>query len=319
MRLIVVALTTLLLADAPADAAPTRNCGPKSAPTVAQSSTVRVYGEKQDFAACWRRSRVKPVEFYLGTLGPLLLRGRYVAYVSTSCESGCGFRVEIVDVKRGESVESTDVLQGSVRTLVATRGGAAAFLVDDEGTRYIQKLDSLGPEEIDRGPEVHSLTLHRGRLQWLRGTTPRDDHIAHTRRCGPVKNAHTEALTRNVRAYYTPRFSEEDPYHHYACLLGGGKPFFLEDEEAYPSTSTSSPVDFQVAGHHVFWLELGCYQGGCTATLHTADVAKRRQREGRIHPSGNVTFYPNRRGFAALFDPPSPGFPDAYIYAFDST
>src|SRR4051812_28452524 len=61
MRLIAIALATLLLAAAPADAAPTRNCGPKSAPTVAQSSAVRVYGEKQDFAACWRRSRVKPM------------------------------------------------------------------------------------------------------------------------------------------------------------------------------------------------------------------------------------------------------------------
>src|SRR3954453_14433889 len=197
MRWIAIVLATVLLTASPAGAAPRHNCGPRSAPTVAQSDTIRVYGKNQDFAACWRRSRVKPVELYYGALGPLRLRGRYVAYVSRSCEYGCGLRVDIVDVKRGESVESTDLLQGTVRTLVATRGGAAAFLVDNEGTRYIQKLDALGPEEMDRGPEVHSLTLHRGRLHWLHGTTPRDDHIAHTRRCGPVKNAHTEALTRN--------------------------------------------------------------------------------------------------------------------------
>src|SRR3954449_4224534 len=319
MRWIAIVLATLLLAAAPADAARTRSCGPKSAPTVAQSSTIRVYGKEQDFAACWRRSRVKPVDLYYGALGPLRLRGRYVAYVSRSCADGCGLRLEIVDVKRGESVESTDVLPGTVRTLVATRGGAAAFLVDDKGTRYIQKLDSLGPEEIDRGPEVHSLTLHRGRLHWLHGTAQRDDHIAHARRCGPIKDTHTVALSRNVRAYYTPRFTEADRYSYYACLLGGGKPFFLEYEEAYPSTATSSPVAFQVAGHHAFWLELGCYQGGCTATLHIADIAKRRQREGQLHSRGTTTYYPNRRGFAGLFDPPSPGFPDAYIYAFDST
>jgi hypothetical protein len=201
---------------------------------------------------------------------------------------------------------------------VATRGGAAAFLFDKAGTSYIQKLDSLGPEQIDRGPNVHSLTLRRGRLHWLHGTARRDDHIAHTRRCGPTGDTHTEALSRTLRVYYTPRFSEEDPYHHYACLLGGGKPFFLEDEGAYPSTSTSNPVDFQLAGHYVFWLELGCLQGGCTATLHTADVRKRRQREGQLHSRGSTTFYPNRRGFAALFDPPSPGFPDAALYGFDS-
>jgi hypothetical protein len=225
--------------------------------------------------------------------------------------------VEIIDVKRGESVESTDPLQGTVRTLVATRGGAAAFLVDYEGARYIQKIDSLGPEEIDRGPEVHSLTLHGGRLQWLHATTRRDDHIAHTRRCGSIKDTHTVALSRKVRAYYTPRFSEEDPYSYYACLLGGGKPFFLGDEESYPSTATSNLVDFKVAGTFVFWLDLACYQGGCTTTLHTADVARRRQREGRLH-GGNVTVHPNRRGFAALFDPPSPGFADAYLYGSDS-
>src|SRR3954454_18978889 len=311
MRWIAIALATLLLAAAPADAARTRSCGPKSAPTVAQSSTIRVYGKEQDFAACWRRSRVKPVDLYYGALGPLRLRGRYVAYVSRSCADGCGLRLEIVDVKRGESVESTDVLPGTVRTLVATRGGAAAFLVDDKGTRYIQKIDSLGPEEIDRGPEVHSLTLHGGRLQWLHATTRRDDHIAHTRPCGSINDTHTVALSRTVRAYYTPRFSEEDPYSHYACLLGGGRPFFLGDEESYPSTATSYLVDFQVAGNFVFWLDMGCYQGGCTTTLHTADVAKRRQREGQLHSRGATTFYPNRRGFAALFEAPSHDFPDA--------
>lgn len=318
MRWIVAALAVGLLMAAPAHATRPRNCGPSSAPTVAESSTIRVYGAKQDFSACWRRSRVKPVELYHGALRALRLRGRFLAYVSRSCYDTCGFVVDIIDVKRGVSVESTDPLQGRVRTLVATRGGAAAFLVHDAATNYIQKLDSLGPEEIDRGPGVHSLTLHRGRLHWLNGTARRDDHIAHSRRCGPTTDTHTEALNRNVRAYYTPRFTEYGTYHHSACLLGGGKPFFLEDEDAYPSTSTSYPDGFKAVGHYVFWLQMHCIQEGCTATLHTADVAKRRQREGQLHSRGQTTFYPNRRGYAALFDPPSPGFPDAYLYAFDS-
>src|SRR3954452_5532499 len=102
MRWIAIVLATLLLAAAPADAARTRSWGPKSAPTVAQSSTIRAYGKEQDFAACWRLSPVKPVDLYHGALGPLPPRGRYWSDLSTWGAHEGALRLEIVDVKRGE-------------------------------------------------------------------------------------------------------------------------------------------------------------------------------------------------------------------------
>jgi hypothetical protein len=316
MRWIAIALAGLAFAVPSAEAAPRGGCGPKSAHTVRQSATIRVFKTKDEYDVCWRPSHGEPTNLQAGSISRLRLRGRYLAYVATFCAVRCQFTVEIIDVKRGRDVVLTDSADGSVRTLVATRGGAAAFLAEQGGERYVEKLDSLGPEEIDRGPEVRSLTLRGGRLHWLHGTNKRDDHIAHTRSCGPVANTYTLALSRNARVYYTPRDSEY-AYRHYACLLGGGKPFFLESEDAYPSTKSAYPDAFQLVGHQVFWLEFECYMGGCTTELRTADLATRKRRAADAH-SGEPVVYPNKRGFAATLYPPPAGLTAYQLYGFDS-
>src|SRR4051812_2892386 len=214
-RLLIVFAAAALLA--PAQAAAARpDCGPSSGRTIERSAAVRVYytepGPRKHYFACWRRTHGKPVRLVEGGVerpefvNRFLLRGRYLTFVYTTCSTvtGCdSFVVETVDVKSRFVVASTDYLGGSVRTLFATRGGAAAFLATDRGQQYVQRLDSLGVEEIDFGPEVHSLTLHGGRLHWLHGTEPRDEHIAHVLRCGPEKGAYTQELSKRIRVYVT--------------------------------------------------------------------------------------------------------------------
>src|SRR4051794_15578324 len=299
MRGTLIALAALCFAMPSASAAATRTCGPRSAHTVKHSATIRVFTQKQAYFACWRRSRRTPEQlgaaaFGSGaSIGGLRLRGRYLGYWYFSCRvTPCKFVVELLDIERGEVVALTESLEGRVLTLVATRGGAAAFLADDGGTRFVQKLDSLGVEEIDRGPGVRSLTLHGTRLHWLSGTNARDEHVAHVRRCGPIKNALTVALSRNVRVYAIDPH-EEDTFQSYACLLGGGKPLFL-GADSPPSTAATFHDDFHLAGNHVVWLEEDCNMDACLTRPHSADLVHRTKRAGEFQ-QGIPTIFPNRR------------------------
>jgi hypothetical protein len=335
MRRIVLALAVgvaLCCAPPQAAAAPKRGCGPKVGLTVWQSATIRVFftekGAARSYYACWRRGHGKTALLGSGAVGPagaigrFRLRGRYLAYVHTTCGgSSCHFVVDVLDVKRRTSLVSTDSVSGEVRTLLATRGGAAAFLAvtPDRRERFVQKLDRLGVEEIARGPGVRALTLHGGRLHWWNGMLERDDHIAHVRTCGPLRRAQTIGLNRHLRVY-SKGPDEEGRYRStYACLLGGGRPLFLGADDP-PSTGYSYHDDFQLAGHHVFWVEYGCYATlGCDTTVHVADVVKRRRkRSGRLG-SEPLQIYPNNRGFAAELYSPTDGFPDYRLYGFDST
>jgi hypothetical protein len=320
VRWCVAALAVLAVAAAPAGAARKPGCGPGAARTVKQSSTIRVFVQKRAYFACWRRSHGTPVDLADGAIGPIRLRGRFLTFATPSaCAHGCEFDVTILDVERRAAVVYAYELPGILRTLVATRGGAAAFLADNGSEQYVEKLDSLGPEEIDRGPDVRALTLHRGRLHWIHGNVARDDHIAHVRRCGRVDDTQTLALSRNARVYSTPQSTDYGTYRYYGCLLGGGKPLFLSSEDAVPSTARAYPDLFQLAGHHVFWFEYSCYLGGCTTELRTADLVERAKRSGDLHSrQGDPSLYPNRRGFAGLLYPPTDGFPDYQLYGFDS-
>jgi hypothetical protein len=324
MRWIVPGLVAVLLCAAPsAEAVPKRDCGPKSAHTVSQSATIRVFSANKRYYACWRRAAGKPVLLAEGkveppdSIGRFLLRGRFLTYTYTSCSpTGCHFSVEVLNVERRAAVISTGALLGSLRALVATRGGAAAFLAADGQDRYVQKLDSLGVEEIDRGEGVHSLTLHGGRLHWLNGTMQRDDHIAHVRRCGPIKGAQTEALTRNVRVYSTDPF-QDDEYMTFACLLGGGKPLFLSADDP-PSTGFTYNFDFQPIGKRVLWLEYQCYAGqGCATRIHRADLTTRKKLAGDWSWDER-SVYPNARGFAAELLRSEESPPNYTLYAFGS-
>jgi hypothetical protein len=324
--LIAVAAAATLFLPAPASAR-ARDCGPASARTVEQSAAVRVYfaqqGSTKHYYACWRRTGGKPVALVYGGVTPptsvsrVLIRGRYLAFVYTDCQPDCEYlEVSLVDVKRRERVAFAGELYGSVRTLVATRGGAAAFLASDNGVQYIQRLDSLGVEEIDRGPDVHSLTLHRGRLHWLHGAQARDDHVAHVRRCGPARHAVTVALSKRLRVYYTER---GDYRRSYACLLGGGRPLFLAEEDTYPGTAYSYNDDFELRGDHVVWLESLCYAvDGCQARIHGADVRRRSTRSGsNYHEFPRV--WVNEKGFAAELVGGGGDPANYYILGFDST
>jgi hypothetical protein len=330
MFLALVAAAMLLPATA---SARSRDCGPATARTIKPSTAVRVYytqhGGAKDYWACWRRTHGKPVNLTYGGVDPpefvnrFRLRGRYLTFVYTSCSRGAGcdsFVVQTFDVKRRRAVAATDYLDGRVVTLLATRGGAAAFLATTNGQQYVQKLDSLGVEEIDHGPDVRSLTLHGTRLHWLNGTHARDDHIAHVRRCGPTRGAVTEALSKRLRVYYTDRYHDDD-LQHYACRLGGGKPLRL-GEDTPGGSAFSYLEDFQLRGDYVVWVETGCYLvDDCRSQIHSADVRLRTIRDGdRYHETPLVIV--NDRGFAAeVFQSgSSPGAPPSYtILAFDST
>jgi hypothetical protein len=294
---------------------------------------VRVYYAERraikTYYACWRRTRGKPVNLTGGVERPefvnrFRLRGRYLTFANTLCsaETGCdSFAIQTFDVKRRREVVATDPLAGRVVTLLATRAGAAAFLATTKGQQYVQKLDSLGVEEIDRGPGVRSLTLRGTRLHWLHGTQARDDHIAHVRRCGPTRGAVTEVLSRRLRVYYS------DPYHddglqHYACRLGGGKPLAL-GEDIPGDSAYSNLEDFQLRGDYVVWLETRCslYEA-CQSQIHSADVRRRTIRDGEGYHDTPLVIV-NDRGFAAevfLSGGYEPGAAPSYtLLAFDST
>jgi hypothetical protein len=311
MARIMLALVTAatLLLPATASARP-HDCGPASARTILRSAAVRVYytqrGAKKDYFACWRRTHGKPVNLTDGGIerpefvSQFRLRGRYITFVYTSCAPGSGcdsFVVHTFDVKARRGVAATDYLEGRVVTLVATRGGAAAFLATNSGGRYIQRLDSLGVEQVDSGADLRSLTLHGSRLHWLHGTEPRDEHIAHVRRCGPVRHADTVALSTRIRVYSIYPYGDGEEARSYACLLGGGAPLFLGQDSPL-STLYSYHYDFHLRGHHVVWLEYECYMG-CVAKIHSADLQRRTKRAGKGYHDEPTAVLVNSRGFAA--------------------
>jgi hypothetical protein len=331
--LIALAVAAMLIPSLPAAAAArTHGCGPSSARTIERSAAVRVYfverrGTKT-YYACWRRTHGKPVNLAGGVYRPefvnqFRLRGRYLTFVYTLCstDTGCdSFAVQTVDVKRRRAVVGTDSQSGRVVTLLATRGGAAAFLATTGHEQYVQKLDSLGVEEIDRGADVRSLTLRGARLHWLHGTQARDDHIAHVRRCGPSRGAVTEALSKRLRVYYSDPYLD-DELQHYACLLGGGKPLPL-GEDIPGGSAYSNLEDFQLRGDHVVWLDTRCsLWEACQSQIHSADVRRRTILDGDGYHDTPLVIV-NDRGFAAevfLSGGYEPGAAPSYtLLAFDS-
>jgi hypothetical protein len=143
----VAALVVLVVAAVPADGAHKPDCGASRARTVKQSSAIRVFVQKRAYFACWRPRHGTPVDLADGAIGPIRLRGRFLTFATPSaCAHGCEFDVTILDVERRAAVVYAYELPGILRTLVATRGGAAAFLADNGSEQYVEKLESLGPE-----------------------------------------------------------------------------------------------------------------------------------------------------------------------------
>jgi hypothetical protein len=331
MGRVLIALAALTMFSPASASASARDCGPSSAHTIERSAAVRVYyenhaGRKQYFA-CWRRAHGKPVDLSGGGVerpefvNLFRLRGRYVTFVYVECSAvtGCdSFVVQTFDAKARRRVASTDYLDGRVVKLVATRGGAAAFLAaTDDGQKYIQKLDSLGVEEIDHGADVRSLTLHGGRLRWLHDGEARVDRIAHARRCGPVgRHVDTLALSKRVRVYETYADDTGEEARSYACLLGGGAPLFL-GQDSPVGTAYSYHYDFQLRGHHVVWLEYDCYTD-CHAKIHSADLQARTKRAGK-HFHEVPAVIANDRGFAAELLRSEDQATSYTLLAFDST
>jgi hypothetical protein len=329
MGRIAIALAAVMAVVAAPASAREAGCGPAAAHTIERSTAVRVYytqhGAAKDYWACWRRTHGKPVDLTDGGIrqpefvNRFRLRGRYLTFVYTSCSRGTGcdsFVVQTFDVKRHRAVAATDYLDGRVLTLVATRGGAAAFLATTNGQQYVQKLDSLGVEEIDHGPDVRSLSLHGGRLHWLHGARVRDAHIAHVRRCGPIEGADTIALSTRIRVYSTYQDDTGEEARSYACLLGGGAPLLLGQDSPI-STAYSYHYDFQLRGHHVVWLEYDCYMG-CLAKIHSADLQRRTKRAAKTFHEEPTAVLANSRGFAAELIR-SDGPTSYTLLAFDSS
>jgi hypothetical protein len=299
-----MAVAAVMFLPATASARPP-DCGPGAARTVQQSAAVRVFfvktGSTRHYYACWRRTGGKPLQLvYNGveaptSVGRFLIRGRFLAFVYTDCQPECAYlEVSLVDVKRRRFVVFAKEAYGSIRTLVATRGGAAAFLAADGDGQYVERLDSLGITELDRGAGVRSLSLRGSHLHWLHGSQDRDDHIVNVRRCGPGTGAITQALSRRIRVYTIDPDHDDEGFVSYACLLGGGKPLLLgNDKEPFGYLD-----DFQLRGDHVVWLENRCPTDECVARIHSADLRGRTTRAGeRFHTVPQV--FPNRRGFAA--------------------
>jgi hypothetical protein len=317
-----IAVAAVMFLPATASARPD-DCGPAAARTVRQSAAVRVFfvqkGRVKHYFSCWRRTGGKPFELvYNGVRRPdsvdrLLLRGRFLTVVSRSCQPECAYlEVSLVDVKRRRFVVFAKEAYGSIRTLVATRGGAAAFLAADGDGQYVERLDSLGITELDRGAGVRSLSLRGSHLHWLHGSQDRDEHIANVRRCGPGRGAITQALSRRVRVYSVDPDHDDEEFVTYACLLGGGKPLLLgKDEEPFGYLD-----DFQLRGDHVVWLENRC-ELECVVKIHSADLRGRTTRAGeRFHAVPLV--FSNRRGFAAELTQDDSDPPRYELLGFDS-
>src|SRR3954454_1164694 len=163
--LTVAALMAVLVAAGPASAAGRASCGPRDAFTVKSNRQLRVYdtvgpGAGVTYYVCARGRGGKAIQLSdapftsSSNMALLLLRGRYLVYVKTYCsDSGaCPDDVGWVDVRNGVQNRAREARAG-VDTVVATRAGAAAFLAtaDDGRERYIEKIDSLGVTELDRG------------------------------------------------------------------------------------------------------------------------------------------------------------------------
>jgi hypothetical protein len=301
-----VLMATALLAAPPADARTKRPCDARAGHTVKQSPSIRVYyvksGQHQrDYYACSRRPTGRPLGLGMEkpgrSVGRFEPRGHYLAYVVNTCPRGgpCGFSVFLVDLRTRYKVQ-TDPAPGRVLVLVASKRGAVAVLAAEPGTRTLQKLDSLGASEVDRGPDLRALTLRNGRIHWLHGDQRRSQAAAHARRCGPIKGASTVALGRNTRVYQA-EFSDLDDVV-YACLLGEHSKMRLGSEGASSGLVTYLG-EFRLAGDHVVWLDYSCYLGNpCNTALHSADVRAQTARQG-ANQSEPDALVANAYGFAA--------------------
>jgi hypothetical protein len=323
-------LLTLAAAAAPAGAAAKRDCGSRAAHTVKRNQYVRVFFTERPqhirrYYACMRGGAAKPVLLGYGDvqaperIGRLLLRRHYVTYVHRRCSSlgGCDFLVKLLNVRSRAEIVS-DYLFGSIDVIVATPGGAAAFLATtrDGSEHYIQKLDSLGVSEIDRGPNVRALTLRGSRLHWLNGVRERSEPAAHVQRCGPIKGAWTVALDRSARVYRVDPYGEYE-YESWGCLLPGGKPMLLGTDRP-GNTAHGGHGYFQIVNGYVGWLEYDCGPDFCLTQLHIADLRRRRVRSGQWHGGAPFIFL-NRRGFAAELILARDYAPGDKLFSLDST
>src|SRR3954464_16013697 len=155
-------------ADPTAAASSRRDCGPRSAHTIARDGQVRVYRKRHGgyYACSLRNGRHTNV----GSEN-LHLRGRYVSYVERSCQagSGCSFELLVVDVPATRYLVSSDWTASRVLKTAATSYGEAAALAEtqDKRERFLLKLDWMGTSEVDRGPDLRALTLRDRTLHWL--------------------------------------------------------------------------------------------------------------------------------------------------------
>lgn len=328
--LVATVLLTLMAVAAPAAAVPKRDCGARAAHTLKRNQSVRVFyterrGHVRRYYACVRGASAKPVLLGYGdvqppdTIGRFVLRGHYVTYVYRGCSAlgGCDFLLNLLDVKSRAEVP-TGYLRGSIDVIVATPGGAAAFLATTEDGRehYIQKLDSLGVSEIARGPNVRALTLRGSRLHWQNGTRERSEPAAHVQRCGPIKGATTVALGRSARVYQVDPYGEYE-YESWGCLLPGGKPMFLGTDQP-GNTAHGYHGYFQIVNGYVGWLEYECGPDFCVTQLHIADLRSRRVRSGQWH-GGAPFIFVNGRGFAAELIRARDYAPGDKLFSLDST
>jgi hypothetical protein len=294
--LIVAAVVIALGAGAPgAPAAPSsskRDCGPRSAHTVARNRLVRVYRNPRGhyYACAIRNGKHTNVGSAF-----LRLRGRYVSYVERACDErfGCSFELVVVDVPGDAYPAATDSTPGRVLKTVATSRGEAAALAETEDgrERFLLKVDWMGTTELDRGPDVRALTLRDRRLRWLSGDVRRGAPVANGRRCGlgPSRRVDTRALSDELRVYtvYREPSDEEEYSDYYACLRPGGKPLKLVRESISPDDRTAAAVtDLVLAGRFVGFSELGSYVSESVVKVVSVGARRGVRREwvdGYLH------------------------------------
>jgi hypothetical protein len=304
MRGLIVAGVLIALAvgarGAPAAAATRRDCGPRSAHTIARDRQVRVYRTTLGgYYACSLRNGKHT---NVGS-AHLELRGRYVSYVERSCDavSGCSFELLVVDVPAARYLASSDSAASRVLKTVATSHGEAAALAEtqDKRERFLLKLDWMGTSEVDRGPDLRALTLRARTLHWLNGDEAREAPAAHVRRCGPRRSFEALALTDSVRVYSVSRTPGDEEYlDYYACVRPGRKPLRLVRVDASPDNHAAGEVvDITVAGRIVAFTVGNC--SGCDSTITVTDVgARRRVRTASVRGYlGSIVVSP--RGLAA--------------------
>jgi hypothetical protein len=106
------------------------------------------------------------------------LAGPYVAYALDGCPMGCGWTVNVVDLRNGKkhwiNIGSEGYAGGPATDLVLAPSGSIAWIVAARPDQ-VAIQDASGRRVLDSGERITSLELHGSTLTWVNGGTVRSE------------------------------------------------------------------------------------------------------------------------------------------------